>query len=425
MNQTNCSYRHVFLCALFSILFMGVQAQPESVKAELKKADDNYTDQKFAEARNTYLKYPQHLSGKQQYHLAMSTVAVGQSDAKLQDEGLRGINKLADEGLPIAMITLAVFYQNGFMVEKDPAKEVYWLEKAAAKDDEDALILLAGKFAKGKGVAADMQKAKEYYLKAERKGNKSAAYYLGVMALEDGHLSSALAYLKTAADGRIPGAMMKLAAIYEEGKGLGRKDLDKAVYWYTKASDASKDYDTRYQARLKIEAIGRMEPPTDINTVKPLLLKLITRAGSGYGGLLSETVVPLDHYIMEDVFGKSTYYTTTVDLGFKKGMVKKVEHYGKKYGDVQMKSGTEYSYNAEIINSATEKDAARVFEKWKSLLKETVPGWKREEGKEPDNRSPYFRLSGYLENGTKVTINMTLCCPALDEKRIIFTISNE
>ena len=425
MNQTNCYFRHYFLGILFSLLFMGVQAQSPSVKADLETADNNYTAQKFAEARSTYLKYPQHLSDKQQYQLAMSSVAVGGNDAKLLDEGLRGINKLADEGMALAMNTLAIFYGNGFLVDKDLAKEIYWLEKAAARDDEDALLLLAARYAKGKGVAADREKAKELYYKAERKGNKSAAYHLGSMALEDGNLSSALTYLKKAADGRIPDAMMKLGAIYEEGKGLGRKDLDKALYWYTRAGDASKDYDTRYEARLKREAIERLEPPSDINTVKPLLLKLITKAGSGYSGLLSEEVVPLDHYAMEDMFGKSTYYTTTVDLGFKKALVKKVEHSGKKYGDIQMKSGTEYTYKAEIISAVTEKEAGRVFEKWKRLLKQTVPDWKTEEGKEPNNNSPYYRLSGYLENGKKVTIHMSLCCPARNEKQVSFEISSK
>lgn len=425
MNQTNRYFRHLCLCALLSILFIGVQGQSAGVKAELETADEYYSSQKFAEARSTYLKYPQHLSGKQQYQLAMSNVAVGRSDAKLLDEGLRGINKLADEGMTLAMNTLAIFYANGFMVEKNPAKELYWLEKAAGKDDEDALMLLADKYAKGKGVAADRQKARELYSKALTKDNRTAAYHLGNMSLEDGRFSSALEYYKLAAAGYLPAAMMKMAAIYEEGKGLGRKDLDKALYWYTKAGDASKDYNTRYEARLKKEAIERMEPPSDINTVKPLLLKLITRAGSGYGGLLSEKVVPLEHYAMEDMFSKSTYYTTTVDLGFKKAMVKKEEHNGKKYGDIQMKSGTEYTYTAEIISSVTEKEASRVFEKWKSLLKETVPGWKKEEGKEPDNRSPYYRLSGYLESGKKITIYMSMCCPARDEKQVSLEISSE
>ena len=423
MNQTNC-YRHILLCALFSILFIGAQAQSASVKAELETADELYQAQKFADARNTYIKYPQHLSVGQRLALAMSSIVLGRSDAKLMDEGLRSMTKLAEEGMVPAMSTLGILYSSNSLIKKDEAKELYWLEKAAAKNDETACLLLADKYENGKGVTADRQKAKALYYKAEAKGNKKAAYHLGSMALEDGNFSSALANLKNAADGQIPEAMMKLGTIYEEGKGLGRKDLDRAVYWYSRAVDASRDYDFRYQAGLRIDAIGRMEPSTDMSTVKPLLLKLIKGAGNGYNGLLSEQVRPLHRDALDEVFGKPTYYTTTVDLGFKNALVKKIELSGKTYGDLKMKSGTEYSYKADIINSVTEKEASRMFDKWKGLLKQTLRGMNFKEDEESNTKSSYLQMSGYLENGKKVIIKLNLCCSSGIKKQLILEIEN-
>ncbi|RYZ52592.1 MAG: sel1 repeat family protein, partial [Chitinophagaceae bacterium] len=341
--------------------------------------------------------------------------------------GVEWIRKSADGGNTEAMNTLSYLYGAGMGVGKDSVQEMQWLVRSSDLGDAAALAALGGRYEAGKGVAKDMTKAKEIYAKAATKGSKEAAYQLGAISLKEGNLSSALFYLKQSGNRDYLPAMLKLGEIYEQGTGLGSKDPDEAVRWYTKIKNTEGFTNYHSKAYDGIHRIGRTEPPTDLASVKPKLLQLVGKAGSGFGGLLSRTVEPLDRRSgWASVLSEDTYYTCTVDLGFKNALIKKEVVQDRDLGNgYRTRAGTFYTYSADIVHSADEATAKRVFEKWKTVLQEAIPQWKGKEDKDPNNSSPNFTLSGTMTSGKKVTIYMSLCCPANSQKTVYLRISSE
>jgi TPR repeat protein len=64
-------------------------------------------------------------------------------------------------------------------VERDYAKAREWYEKAADKDNTEAMRDLGFLYVNGFGLAQDYTKAREWYEKAADKGNTSAMVTLG------------------------------------------------------------------------------------------------------------------------------------------------------------------------------------------------------------------------------------------------------
>ena len=425
MRRTN--HRLRLLCFFFCLLcFTTVEAQSKKVKEELESADYSYIGKKFDEARTAYLKHSQYLSQKQQLQLGVTFFSMAQKDPGALATGVDWIRKAADAGYTEAMNTLSYLYSTGTGVAKDSVQEMHWLTKSAALEDANAMAALGGRYEQGRGVPKDKAKAKDLYYKAANKGSKEAAYQLGSISLDERNLSSALHYLKRSAGSGFLPAMLKLGEIYEQGTGLGSKDPDEAVRWYTKIKETDGFTDYHSKAYDGIHRIGRVEPPTDLATVKPKLLQLVSKAGSEFSGLLSQTVTPLEKGSWTSILSEDTYYTCTVDLGFKNALIKKEVVKDRDLGNgYRTRAGTFYTYTADIVHSAREEDAKRVFEKWKSIFKEAIPQWQAKEGKDANNSSPDFTMTGNLTNGKRVTIYMSLCCPINSTKRVYLRISSE
>lgn len=425
MRRTN--YRLRLLCFFFCLLcFTAVEAQSKKVKEELESADYSYIGKKFDEARTAYLKHSQYLSQKQQLQLGFTFFSMAQKDPGALATGVDWIRKSADAGYTEAMNTLSYLYSTGTGVAKDSLQEMHWLEKSAALEDASAMAALGGRYEQGRGVPKDKAKAKDLYYKAANKGSKEAAYQLGVISLDEGNASSALYYLKRSAGSGFLPAMLKLAEMYEHGTGLGSKDPDEAVRWYTKIKET--DGFTAYHSKAYdgIHRIGRIEPPTDLATVKPKLLQLVSKAGAEFSGLLSRTVEPLGRSSWGSVLSEDTYYTCTVDLGFKNALIKKEVVKDRDFGNgLRTRAGTFYTYTADVVHSADEAMAQRVFAKWKTVLQEAIPQWKGREDKDPNNSAPNFILSGNMTSGKKVIIYLGLCCPANNLKTVYLRISSE
>jgi len=417
--------RHLLYACFFLLLtFSGVavHSQSKQIKDELERADYNFRSQYFENARDIYLKHESQLSPKERHQLAVSTMALGSKDSKLYADANKRLQKLAAEGYTPSMTILSYVYGNGLGVAKDTAQEMSWLRKAASLGDEEALVIMGLRHESGVGVPLDIDKAKEFYYKAESKGNKIAAYRLGSLALEGRNTASALTYLKSSANARYTPAMLKLGVLYEEGTGLGHKDIDEALRWYHKAAKASDAPKESREARTRISNIGSTEPPTNINTVKPELLKLVNGTGNEFRGLLSEEKTPIE-YNMDDVLEKATYHTTIVDLGFKYALARKAEGSGKSYGDLKMRSGTFYSYAATIVFGVDSKNAERVYGTWKSLLKNTLSGWKTTEDKSGLGRT--LQLTGLANSGKQVVVTLTWCCEGSYDSRVFIEMRNK
>ena len=78
--------------------------------------------------------------------------------------------KLADCGVVFAQYKVAMMYQEGVGVQKDPAKAVEWLRKAARRDHILAQNRLGLAYEYGFGVEKNYGKAKWWYRKAANRG---------------------------------------------------------------------------------------------------------------------------------------------------------------------------------------------------------------------------------------------------------------
>ena len=151
----------------------------------------------------------------------------------------------ANQGDVTSMENLGFLYASGFGVgvTQDYAKAREWFEKAAAKDNLNAMNALGMLFANGLGVPLDYSKAHELFEKAAAKDHADAMYNLGVLFLHGRGVAQDYAkahefFGKAAAKDDAP-AMNGLGTLYHDGKGV-TQDYAKAHEWYEKA--AAKDY---------------------------------------------------------------------------------------------------------------------------------------------------------------------------------------
>ncbi|QLH37228.1 MAG: sel1 repeat family protein [Parachlamydiaceae bacterium] len=73
----------------------------------------------------------------------------------------------AEAGCSQAMMQLALRYENGYGVEKDDAKSLRFLQKAAALQNDEALAEMALRYKEGNGVERDETKALHYLKKLD------------------------------------------------------------------------------------------------------------------------------------------------------------------------------------------------------------------------------------------------------------------
>ena len=64
---------------------------------------------------------------------------------------------------------------------KDYTHAFFWIQKAAAGGDSEAVMILGFMYEEGKGVSRDYVKAAQWYRKAADAGNASAAVDLGYL----------------------------------------------------------------------------------------------------------------------------------------------------------------------------------------------------------------------------------------------------
>ncbi len=116
----------------------------------------------------------------------------------------------ADAGNPIGLYMMAHCYQHGIAVEEDHAisdslyaKSFEGLMQLAPQEDIYVLNFIGSAYYWGDGVAADRQKAFEYYLISAQKGNPETQY--------------------------------KIGNCYETGQGT-TQDMTEALNWYNKSA---------------------------------------------------------------------------------------------------------------------------------------------------------------------------------------------
>ena len=113
-------------------------------------------------------------------------------------------------------------YDNGDGVEQDPAKAVYWYQKAVDQGDKDAQFNLAIMYENGTGVTRSYKKAFALYLQSAEQGDMDAEFEVGES--------------------------------YAKGRGVA-KNPAQARAWYQKAADQGHE-----EAEEKLAAMPELPP---------------------------------------------------------------------------------------------------------------------------------------------------------------------
>lgn len=99
--------------------------------------------------------------------------------------------RLATNGHPEAQFNLALMYQRGVGVNRDPAEAGYWYEKAAASGIVEAMLNLGTLYDVGGGLGPDLNIAAQWYAKAASAGNGQAMCNLGLLYTRNNNLQQA------------------------------------------------------------------------------------------------------------------------------------------------------------------------------------------------------------------------------------------
>lgn len=178
------------------------------------------------------------------------------------DVALRWLTAAADNGDADACVTLGCFYSSGVFSSWWARKGIGWLKAAAEGGHAIAQYQLSVAYLSGIGVEQDFEEADTWYKKAtEQKDEKlqlmfenlrqlllqesaqgdaemqcvlGTMYYLGLYGFTESE-AEAVKWLERAAKAGLLDAQMSLAEIYEAGVN-GKPDVEKAVFWYTKAA---------------------------------------------------------------------------------------------------------------------------------------------------------------------------------------------
>ena len=131
-------------------------------------------------------------------------------------------------------------------ISKDPARSQKLLEQLAAAGDDEAMVKLADGYAEGwEGAHKDLNKAKEWYVRAAAATDNPGAAYarLGDLYRKGGPglaadgLKAKEWYEKAIATGFKSGAPMKLANLYRHGAPGLEPDWVRAKELYEKSED--------------------------------------------------------------------------------------------------------------------------------------------------------------------------------------------
>ncbi len=121
-------------------------------------------------------------------------------------------------------------------------KALYWLEKSAAGDNADALLLLGQIYHEGILVDADYAKARKYYERAMKLGSKLAQSHLGVMYCNgqgmEKNYEKAYELFKPLAEEGMYEAEMTLGVMYFRGYGVERNYAKAIELWQDNLENA-------------------------------------------------------------------------------------------------------------------------------------------------------------------------------------------
>ena len=168
-------------------------------------------------------------------------------DGSVTENGYNSITKSAVQGKPEAQWYLARCFKNGWYVEPNANKYIFWLMQASNNKNYEAMYCLAKEYMIAKNLPEDLEKAYDLlstienaslFEKFQCKGKYYALlgwfYEYGEVVAKD--VSKAVEYYKKGIEWNDASAEYFLADCYENGVGIER-DLQKAKEYYLRAKE--------------------------------------------------------------------------------------------------------------------------------------------------------------------------------------------
>ena len=171
---------------------------------------------------------------------------------------IRQVRELAEQGYPAAQYAFGRWQINGENVDYDEKAGLLLLEKAAAKDDAQAIYVLALRRLAGQPSAEDLEKGLEGMKKASVLGSVGAQFSLGGRyELGNGvprEMDRARRYFRLCAAKGTDACQYRLGKLMLSTPALPERDFVQALAWLQLAADqgnvAAKDLFTREAAKL-------------------------------------------------------------------------------------------------------------------------------------------------------------------------------
>lgn len=146
----------------------------------------------------------------------------------------------AEIGVLKSQVYVAQAYDNGFQVEKDPAKAVEWYKKAAAQSHAEAQYQLGRHYLNGEGIAKDEKEAFVWVQRSAFKDYPQGLLLTGHMLCEgrgvEANCTRGIDLIRKAAEAGLPEAQSEWARRLEAGEGV-TKDLTEAYVFYALAHE--------------------------------------------------------------------------------------------------------------------------------------------------------------------------------------------
>ena len=197
------------------------------------------------------------------YEIAKTTFKNEGASAEDIQEALVQLKIAANKGYSKAQVQLGALYVFGKSVPQNIPYAVYWLEKAAAQNDQNAFVYL-GKLAYDGAPSFPKNDAKavEYWRAGANLGSASAfvslgwSYMMGIGQPID--YSKAASWNEKGAAGGDPEGSNNLGWLYEHGKGVPQ-DYQKALALYKMAADQGiREASERYnQLKMALDQSGQ------------------------------------------------------------------------------------------------------------------------------------------------------------------------
>ena len=150
------------------------------------------------------------------------------------------LKPLAEEGDPEAQKVLAIMYDSGNGIEKNPQEALYWYIRSAEQGNPLVQYQVGTKYFHGDGTEQDYAEAAKWWELSANGGQVDAQFNLGLMyyrglAMEKNDIKAMDLFKKAAEQGH-GYAQYSLAVMYSFGQGV-EKNYETALEWFRKSAD--------------------------------------------------------------------------------------------------------------------------------------------------------------------------------------------